>query len=176
MSALREYRETIRYLYRKEVSQERAELFKILNGDAFFPLQTWPHEMKMVFWQKSIGDKDTPKLAPFLLGNGCSDLVHSTWSPSRSFCHKVTTNSCISIPNGLPKRWGEPATYSVKKKNKQNKNHKRTKTLLYRGTKKAPLGANALWPIGANDQCLIFCFSLKNYAVLIEPYCNTNTP
>ena len=77
MSALREYRETIRYQNRKEVSQERAELFKILNGDAFFPLKTWPDEMKMVFWHKPIGDKVTLKLAPFLLGNGCSDPVHS---------------------------------------------------------------------------------------------------
>ena len=67
MSALREYRETIRYQNRKEVSQERAELFKILNGDAFFPLKTWPDERKMVFWHKPIGDKDTLKLAPFLL-------------------------------------------------------------------------------------------------------------
>ena len=79
MSALREYHETMRYLFRKEVSQERVELFKILNGDAFFPLKTWPDEMRMVFWHKPIRDKDTFKLTLLLLGNGCSPNLISNW-------------------------------------------------------------------------------------------------
>ena len=80
MSALREYCETIRYLSKKEVSQERAELFKILNGDALSsPVKTWPYEMKMVFWHKPIGDKETFKLALFLLGNGCTSYLISKW-------------------------------------------------------------------------------------------------
>jgi len=61
MSALLEYRETIRYLSRKEASQERAKLFMTLNRDALFPLRCWPKEMKKVFWQKPIGDKDNFK-------------------------------------------------------------------------------------------------------------------
>ena len=149
MSALREYRETIRYLSKKEVSQERAELFKILNGDAFFPLKTWPDEMKMVFWQKPIGDKETFKLALFLLGNGCSPylitkwiFLSQSWAPHKAekrarqldfvlnnadqkrstwFYHDLDYNKLLYL-NGLPKQWSEQATNSVKKNiKKQNK-------------------------------------------------------
>ena len=91
MSTLREYREKIRFLSRKEVSQERTELFKTLNGDAFFPLRCWPKEMRMIFWQKLIGDKDTFKLTVFLLGNGCSPnliwkwiLLSQSWAPEKA--------------------------------------------------------------------------------------------
>ena len=72
MATLREYRKTVRYLSRREVSRERADLFKTLNGDAFFPIKLWPDEMRMAFWRKPIGDKDTFKLVLFCIGNGCS--------------------------------------------------------------------------------------------------------
>ena len=161
MSALREYRETIRYLSKKEVSQERTELFKILNGDAFFPLKIWPDEMKMVFWHKPIGDKETFKLALFLLGNGCSPyliskwiLLSQCWVPHKAekrarqldfvlnnadqkrstwFYHDIDYKKLLYL-NDLRKKWSEPAAYNVKK---TKKNHKRKKkSLLNRRTKK----------------------------------------
>ena len=49
---------------------------KIIDGDAFFPLKSWPKEMKLIFWKKSMKDKETFKLLLFLIGNGCSpDLI-----------------------------------------------------------------------------------------------------
>ena len=79
MATLREYRETVTYLSRREVSRERADLFKTLNGDAFFPIKLWPEEMRMAFWRKPIGDKDTFKLVFFCIGNGCSPNLISRW-------------------------------------------------------------------------------------------------
>ena len=111
----------------------RAELLKILNRDAFFPFKTWPDEMRMVFWRKPIGDKDTFKLALFLLGNGCSPylitkwiLLSQCWAPHKAekrarqldfvlnnadqkrsswFYHDVDYNKLLYL-NGLPKQWG----------------------------------------------------------------------
>ena len=80
MSALHESRETVRNLSRKEASEERTDLFKTLNGDAFFPLKSWPEDIRMAFWQKPIGDRDTFKLVLFCLGNGCSSNLISRWT------------------------------------------------------------------------------------------------
>lgn len=164
MSALQEYRETIRYLSRREVSQERADLFKILNGDAFFPLKSWPKDMKMAFWQKPIGDRDTFKLTLFFLGNGCSPnliskwiLLSQSWAPHQAekrarqvdfvvnnaeqkrstwFYYDMDYNKLLYL-NGLPKQLREAAIHSVKKTRKKNqKIHKRTKTLRHRRKKK----------------------------------------
>ena len=53
MTAVREYRETIRYLSRREIAQERTELFQVINVDAFFPIKTWPEDMRMTFLAKA---------------------------------------------------------------------------------------------------------------------------
>ena len=59
MSWVNEYRETIRYLSKVEVIAERRELFGIINGDAFFPLSSWPIDLRLAFWKKPIGDRET---------------------------------------------------------------------------------------------------------------------
>ena len=79
MSWVNEYRETIRYLSKVEVIAERRELFGIINGDAFFPLSSWPIDLRLAFWKKPIGDRETFKLMLFCLGNGCSPPLISTW-------------------------------------------------------------------------------------------------
>ena len=38
ISALREHCDTIRHVTKREISDKRGELFKIINDDAFFPL------------------------------------------------------------------------------------------------------------------------------------------
>ena len=43
------YREEIRYLSMREVVERRRELMKIIDGDAFFPLKSWPKDMKLIF-------------------------------------------------------------------------------------------------------------------------------
>ena len=79
MSTLTEYRDTLRYLSRKEITQERLDIFKEINGNAFFPVKWWPIDMQLTFWRKPIGDKDTFKLVLFLLGNGCSPYLLKRW-------------------------------------------------------------------------------------------------
>ena len=68
MSWVNEYRETIRYLSEAEVIAERRELFGIINGDAFFPLSSWPRDLRLAFWKKPIGNRETFKTYAVLLG------------------------------------------------------------------------------------------------------------
>ena len=132
MATVRLYREEVRYLSRTEVSQERLELLKIINGDAFFPLEKLPRDLRMAFWKKPIGDKDAFKLMLFCLGNGCSPnlitrwiLLAQSWAPEKAekrarqidyilnnadqrskrwFYFDVDYNKLLYL-NGLPKQW-----------------------------------------------------------------------
>ena len=70
MATLSLSREETRLLSRAEVVEERRKA-RIIDGDAFFPLKSWPKEMRLIFWRKPIGDTETFKLALFLIGNGC---------------------------------------------------------------------------------------------------------
>lgn len=79
MAALKMYLEEIRLLSKKGVSDRRRELLKDLNGNAFFSLKLWPKEMQAVFWKKPMGDKETFKLALFLIGNGCAPILFTEW-------------------------------------------------------------------------------------------------
>ena len=67
MAALRIYREKIRYLSSSEVVEQWREIFRTLNGDAFFPLKRWPEGMRLLFWKKPITDQQTFKLLMFCL-------------------------------------------------------------------------------------------------------------
>ena len=79
MAALKMYREEIRLLSKKEVSDRRKDILKDLNGNAFFPLKLWPKEMQAVFWKKPMGDTETFKLVLFFLGNGCAPILFTEW-------------------------------------------------------------------------------------------------
>ena len=91
MSWVNEYRETTRYLSKAEVIAEKRELCGIINGDALFPLSSWPRDLRLAFWKKPIGDRETFKLMLFCLGNGCSPplicrwiLLSQTWAPKKA--------------------------------------------------------------------------------------------
>ena len=45
----------------------------------FFSLKLWPKEMQAIFWKKPMGDKETFKLALFLIGNGCAPILFTEW-------------------------------------------------------------------------------------------------
>lgn len=79
MATLAEYRSTQRYLSKQEVVQQRLQLFHSINGNAFFPLNWWPEDIRMAFWKKPISDTDTFKLVLFFLGNGCSPYLFNNW-------------------------------------------------------------------------------------------------
>ena len=69
----------IRLLSKKEVSDRRRELLKDLNGNAIFSLKLLPKEMQAVFWKKPMGDKETFKLALFLISNGYAPILFTEW-------------------------------------------------------------------------------------------------
>ena len=58
---------------------KRQDVFHSINGDAFYPLNSWPSNIKRIFWQKPITDKDTFKLFLFFIGNGGSPNIIAEW-------------------------------------------------------------------------------------------------
>ena len=79
MATFRLYREETRLLSRAEVVEERRQLTRVIDGDAFFPLKSWPKEMRLIFWRKPMGDTETFKLVLFLIGNGCEPTLIRRW-------------------------------------------------------------------------------------------------
>ena len=79
MAMISMYREEIRLLSRQEVVEERKQLFRLLNGDAFFPEKSWPKDIRLIFCKKPMGDKETFKLLLFFHGNGCNPEIISRW-------------------------------------------------------------------------------------------------
>ena len=72
----------------------RKQLLTELNGDTFFKLNQWPREMKIMLFNKPIGDRNTFKLMCFLLGNGCPPLLAIKWiMSSQHWCGKLTTSA-----------------------------------------------------------------------------------
>ena len=78
MAMISLYQEEIQLLSRQEVVEERKQLFWMLNGDAFFPEKLWPKDIRLIFWKKPIGDKETFKLL-FFHSNGCNPEIISRW-------------------------------------------------------------------------------------------------
>ena len=79
MATLSLYRGEIRLLSRAEVVEERRQLARLIDGDAFFPIKLWPKEMRLIFWKKPMGDTETFKLVLFLNGNGCEPNLIRRW-------------------------------------------------------------------------------------------------
>jgi len=68
-----------RDLPRTILIQKRRNVLTLLNGDAFYPLSSWPQDIQQLVWKKPIGDTDTFKLLLFFLGNGCSLHLITEW-------------------------------------------------------------------------------------------------
>ena len=64
---------------RTDNTQFRKRLLHSINGDIFFPLSLWPFQYQSMFWQKPLSDRSTFQLMLFLIGNGCSIHVASSW-------------------------------------------------------------------------------------------------
>ena len=65
--------------------EERREILHSINSHAFFPLDWWPDDIKLLFWRKPVGDLNTFKLVLFLLGNGCPPELFKRWILSSQF-------------------------------------------------------------------------------------------
>ena len=90
MPSLRLVKEKLHWLSKQEIVEKRRELFKAINGDAFFPLKDWPKDLRKLFWMKPLSDSETFKLMLFCLGNGCSPslitewiLLSQSWAPEK---------------------------------------------------------------------------------------------
>ena len=59
--------------------ERRHHLYATINGEAFFPLNTWPNNMKKVLWQRPMEDKDVFKFFVFFVGNGGSHFLAAEW-------------------------------------------------------------------------------------------------
>ena len=73
------------------IADKRRQLLHIINGDIFYPMDKWPLNLRLLFWKKSISDKDTFKLFLFFIENGGSPdifgewiLTSQAWTTSRS--------------------------------------------------------------------------------------------
>ena len=61
------------------LQERRTELFKIINGDVFFPSKEWPLALRLWFWTKPLSDEDSFKMMLFLIGNGLAPSRTSRW-------------------------------------------------------------------------------------------------
>ena len=64
---MKEYLQKIRNFTRSQISNEKERQLRVINGDVFFPINAWP-QMKILFFKKPHGDKDTFKLLLFSIG------------------------------------------------------------------------------------------------------------
>ena len=102
MATLNEYRSKFRLLSKQEVIAERREPFETMNGNAFFPLKSWPQEYQRMFWAKPHGDKETFKLMMFCLGNGCAPQLITHWIIlSQSWLSLQNSSTCVLIMSAV---------------------------------------------------------------------------
>ena len=101
------------FLSRNEVAQERKELFRNINDDAFFLSNPGLRIWRWFFGKIPTGDQGTFKLMLFAEGNGCSLDLMRTWillskawndaktaekRSNRSFgCYLITIEICLSF-------------------------------------------------------------------------------
>ena len=49
----------------------RTDINKAINGNAFFPIHTWPLDLQLIHTNTPLSDRDTFKYVLFMFGNGC---------------------------------------------------------------------------------------------------------
>ena len=78
-SAFHLYQTQFQHLTKTAIIDKRKELFNLLNGDIFYPISLWPHNIQLKFWNKPSTDQDTFNLFLFFFGNGCSPNIIFEW-------------------------------------------------------------------------------------------------
>lgn len=74
-----------------QIVEKRLQLSRLIDGNAFYNIPSWPKEMTTIFWKKPLQDLDTFKLTLFLLGNGCSPHLTYEWIVTSTFWNKTKT-------------------------------------------------------------------------------------
>jgi hypothetical protein len=76
---LKVYVSFMQSLHKEVLTKERLELFRLINGELFYPMREWPTSYKTMFWKKPHSDKSTFQILLFLLGNGCPPEIAQKW-------------------------------------------------------------------------------------------------
>ena len=76
---------------KNQISQKRREIFEAINGDVFYPIDSWPKQFRLLFWKKPLSDRDTFKLTMFFLGNGCSPQITYEWILTSTYWDRSKT-------------------------------------------------------------------------------------
>ena len=76
---------------KNEISEKRRKIFEKINGDIFYPIESWPKELRLLFWKKPLSDRNTFKLILFLAGNGCSPWITYEWILTSTYWDRSKT-------------------------------------------------------------------------------------
>ena len=124
-----------------------------------------PLPLRLTFWKKPIGDRETFKLMLFCLGNGCSPplistwiLLSQTWAPDKAEKRAWQLDYVLNNPEAernmvllcprpqqtfvfkwIPKQQSQHQQDAAEKPRKSKKNHKRRKNPALQDTKKGSL-------------------------------------
>jgi len=79
VSMLEWYLSAMCYFTLQEVVERRTKLFKVINGDAFFPWKEWPLVPRLCFWIKPLSDEVSFNMMLFLIGNGLDPRLAAEW-------------------------------------------------------------------------------------------------
>ena len=74
---------------KQKISEKRRDLLTIINGDMFYSISLWPRDIKRLFWNKPISDKDTFKLLIFFVENGSPPWLAEEWILTSTFWDKT---------------------------------------------------------------------------------------
>ena len=66
--AMVQYMIEIKNMNVETYTNERKRIFQLINGDIFFPINSWPNNIKKKFFNKPHSDKDTMILFLFFHG------------------------------------------------------------------------------------------------------------
>lgn len=85
---LRFLSQSVAHMSYATVSHQRMELFRLIDGDAFYPLRKWKKLFIRMFWDKPMTDRSTFQLFLFLVCNGCSPQLAANWIMYSQFWNK----------------------------------------------------------------------------------------
>ena len=76
---------------KNEISEKKRKIFENINRDIFYPIESWPKELRLLFWKKPLSDRNTFKLILFLMGNGCSPWITYEWILTSTYWDRSKT-------------------------------------------------------------------------------------
>ena len=83
----------LRRLSTTEKQEDKTRQLKAINGDLFYPTNTWPTEILKEFSERTITDRGSFKLLMFYIGNGGSPHTISEWILTAQPTNKIKKRS-----------------------------------------------------------------------------------